>query len=86
MQTKGTFPKTVESAEYDFVLIQGYKAEAEKLKAENELLKKALQDAVDYHHFIGNSDCKITVNESFIYLYKNAKDALLKTNSWQYGI
>jgi hypothetical protein len=53
---------------------------------ENELLKQALQDQVDYHHYIGNSDCKITVNESFIYLYKNAKDALLKTNSWQYGI
>jgi hypothetical protein len=84
--TKGTFPKTIESAEYDFVLIQGLKSEAEKLKAENELLKQALQDAVDYHHFIGNRDCPITRTESFIYLYKNAKDALLKTNSWQYGI
>lgn len=84
--TKGTFPKTVESAEYDFVLIQGLKSEAEKLKTENELLKQALQDAVDYHHFIGNRDCPITVTESFIYLYKNAKDALMKTNSWQYGI
>lgn len=84
--TKGTFPKTIESAEYDFVLIQGLKSEAEKLKTENELLKQALQDAVDYHHFIGNRDCPITVTESFIYLYKNAKDALMKTNSWQYGI
>ena len=84
--TKGTFPKTVESAEYDFILIQGLKSEAEKLKTENELLKQALQDAVDYHHFIGNRDCPITVTESFIYLYKNAKDALMKTNSWQYGI
>ena len=84
--TKGTFPKTIESAEYDFVLIRGLKSEAEKLKTENELLKQALQDAVDYHHFIGNRDCPITVTESFIYLYKNAKDALMKTNSWQYGI
>jgi len=58
----------------------------ESLKAENELLKQALQDAVDYHHYIGNDDCKITINESFTYLYKNAKDALLKTKSWQYGI
>ena len=82
--TKGTFPKTTESAEYDFVIIQGLKAENDKLKAENELLKQALQNAVDYHHFIGNDDCPITVTESFIYLYKNAKDALLKTNSWQY--
>ena len=65
--TKGTFPKTIESAEYDFVLIQGLKSEAEKLKAENELLKQALQDAVYYHHFICNRDCPITVTESFIY-------------------
>jgi hypothetical protein len=85
MQTKGTFPKTIESAEYDFVLIQGYKDEAEKLKAENEKLKQALQDQVDYHHFIGNSDCPITANEAFIYLYKNAKTALIETKSWQYG-
>ena len=60
--------------------------ELEILKAENQTLKQALQDAVDFHHFIGNDDCPITVTESFIYLYKNAKDALLKTNSWQYGI
>jgi hypothetical protein len=60
--------------------------EIEILKAENSMLKQALQDQVDYHHFIGNDDCPITVNESFIHLYKNAKDALLKSNSWQYGI
>jgi hypothetical protein len=61
-------------------------SELEILKVENQMLKKALQDQVDYHHFIGNDDCPITVTESFIYLYKNAKDALLKTNSWQFGI
>jgi hypothetical protein len=60
--------------------------ENEILKAENAMLKQALQDAIDYHHFIGNRECTITVNESFIYLYKNAKDALIKSNSWQYGI
>ena len=38
--TKGTFPKTVESAEYDFVLINGLKAENDKLKeAINEVLE-----------------------------------------------
>jgi hypothetical protein len=61
-------------------------SELEILKAENEMLKQALQDQVDYHHFIGNRECTITVNESFTYLYKNAKDALLKSNSWKYAI
>ena len=38
--TKGAFPKTVESAEYDFVLINGLKAENDKLKeAINEVLE-----------------------------------------------
>ena len=38
--TKGTFLKTVESAEYDFVLINGLKAENDKLKeAINEVLE-----------------------------------------------
>jgi hypothetical protein len=38
--TKETFPKTVESAEYDFVLINGLKAENDKLKeAINEVLE-----------------------------------------------
>lgn len=38
--TKGTFQKTVESAEYDFVLINGLKAENDKLKeAVNEVLE-----------------------------------------------
>jgi hypothetical protein len=38
--TKGTFQKTVESAEYDFVLINGLKAENDKLKdAINEVLE-----------------------------------------------
>jgi hypothetical protein len=38
--TKGTFPKTVESAEYYFVLINGLKAENDKLKvAINEVLE-----------------------------------------------
>ena len=60
--------------------------ELEILTQENEMLKQALQDAVDYHHFIGNDDCPITVNESFTYLYKNAKDALIKSKSWKYGI
>jgi hypothetical protein len=67
--TKGTFPKTVESAEYDFVLIEG-------LRAENQRLKQVLQDQIDYHHFIGNRDCPITANEAFIHLYNSAKTAL----------
>ena len=38
--TKGTFPQTVESAEYNFVLINGLKAENDKLKeAINEVLE-----------------------------------------------
>jgi hypothetical protein len=38
--TKGTFQKTVESAEYDFVLINGLKTENDKLKeAINEVLE-----------------------------------------------
>ena len=38
--TKGTFPKTVESAEYEFALINGLKAENDKLKeAINEVLE-----------------------------------------------
>lgn len=84
--TQGTFPKTIESAEYDFVLIEGLKSEVERLKSENEIMKQALIDATEHHHFIGNSDCTVSVNESFTFLYKNAKDALIKTKSWQYGI
>ena len=38
--TKGTFPKTVESAEYDFVLINGLKVENDKLK---EAVKEVLE-------------------------------------------
>ena len=38
--TKGTFQKTVESAEYDFVLINGLKAENDKLK---EAVKEVLE-------------------------------------------
>ncbi len=57
------------------------KSEAERLKIEglkyeNYLLRRALQDQIDYHHFIGNEDCPITINESLIYLYNNAKEAL----------
>lgn len=38
--TKGTFPKTVESAKYDFVLVNGLKADNNKLKeAINEVLE-----------------------------------------------
>jgi hypothetical protein len=38
--TRGTFQKTVESAEYEFVLINGLKAENDKLKeAINEVLE-----------------------------------------------
>jgi hypothetical protein len=59
--------------------------ELEILKSENEMLKQVLREQVDYHHFIGNSDCPITVNESFIHLYNSAKTALIETNSWQYG-
>lgn len=38
--TRGTFQKTVESAEYDFVLINGLKAENDKLK---EAVKEVLE-------------------------------------------
>lgn len=38
--TKGTFEKTVESAEYDFVLIKG-------LEMENAKLKEAIGDVLD---------------------------------------
>ncbi len=38
--TKGTFEKTVESAEYDFVLIKG-------LESENAKLKEAIGDVLD---------------------------------------
>jgi hypothetical protein len=38
--TKGTFPKTVESAEYDFVLING-------LKAENDKIKEAITEVLE---------------------------------------
>lgn len=38
--TKGTFQKTVESSEYEFALINGLKAENDKLKqAVNEVLE-----------------------------------------------
>ena len=67
--TQGTFPKTIESAKYDFALIQG-------LTAENQRLKQVLQDQIDYHHFIGNRDCPITSNEAFNHLYNSAKTAL----------
>ena len=38
--TTGTFPKTVESAKYDFVLFNGLKAENDKLK---EAVKEVLE-------------------------------------------
>ena len=55
--------------------------ELEQLRKENEMLKQAFQDQIDYHHFIGNSDCPITVNESFIHLYNSAQTALLNSKS-----
>lgn len=38
--TKGTFEKTIESAEYEFVLIKG-------LEEENKKLKEAINDVLD---------------------------------------
>jgi hypothetical protein len=64
------------SEKYNSALIEGLKSEVERLKSENALLKTALQDQIDYHHFIGNEDCPISINESLIYLYNNAKEAL----------
>jgi hypothetical protein len=55
--------------------------ELEQLRKENEMLKQAFQDQIDYHHFIGNSDCPITVNESFTHLYNSAQTALLNSKS-----
>jgi len=67
--TQGTFPKTIESAEYDFVREQAHLTEIARLK-------QVLQDQIDYHHYIGNSDCPVTANEAFIHLYNSAKTAL----------
>jgi hypothetical protein len=53
--TKGTFPKTVESAEYDFVLINGLKAENDKLKeAINEVLEVLDGKGVPNNEWIKN--------------------------------
>jgi hypothetical protein len=44
--TKGTFNKTVESAEYDFVLING-------LKNENNKLKDAINEVIEVLNGVG---------------------------------
>ena len=48
----------------------------EKLKRDNQILKQALSDQIDYHHFVGNDDCPIKNNEKFVTLYNLASDAL----------
>jgi len=70
--TKGTFPKTVESAEYDFVLINGLKAENDKLKEainevlevldgknvpNNEWIKNRLSEALENRKIISDNLC-----------------------------
>ena len=50
--------------------------EIEILKEQNEILKTALQDIVDYHHHIGNSDCPYTINQIHTTLYKLATNGL----------
>ena len=53
--TKETFPKTVESAEYDFVLINGLKADNDKLKeAINEVLEVLEGKGVPNNEWIKN--------------------------------
>lgn len=53
--TKGTFQKTVESAEYDFVLINGLKADNDKLKeAINEVLEVIDGKGVPNNEWIKN--------------------------------
>jgi len=44
--TKGTFPKTIESAEYDFMLIRG-------LENENKKLKEAINDVLEVFEGVG---------------------------------
>lgn len=52
------------------------KSEIEILKEQNEILKTALQDIVDYHHHIGNSDCPYTITQIHNNLYKLATNGL----------
>jgi hypothetical protein len=44
--TKGTFPKTIESAEYEFMLIRG-------LENENKKLKEAINDVLEVFEGVG---------------------------------
>ena len=46
------------------------------LQEENIVLKKALQDLIDFHHHIGNEDCPYNRNYILITMYNIAEKAL----------
>lgn len=46
------------------------------LQEENAILRKALQDTIDFHHHIGNDDCTYTQNHIMVTLYKTAQKGL----------
>ena len=46
------------------------------LQEENAILRKALQDTIDFHHLIGNRDCPFTTNQIMVTLYKTAERGL----------
>lgn len=59
-----------------------------KLHIEEEYwkLKQVLQEMIDYHHYIGNDDCPVTVNESLTHLYKMAEDNLKSRSVKRYHV
>jgi DnaJ-class molecular chaperone len=70
--TKGTFQKTVESAEYDFVLINGLKAEVESLQSQ----------LAETQHKLDISEKKVKLNyDSVINLEKQLAESQKRENS-----
>jgi len=49
-------------------------------KKQVEVLKTALQDNIDYHHFIGNDGVEVSNNEVLTTLYNTAKKGLKDAN------
>jgi hypothetical protein len=46
------------------------------LQEENAILRKALQDTINFHHLIGNDDCPYTHNHIMVTLYRTATKGL----------
>jgi hypothetical protein len=46
------------------------------LQEENAILRKALEDTINFHHLIGNDDCPFTTNQIMVTLYKTAERGL----------